>query len=89
MNREMIIRAWKDPDYRASLNAEERAALPESPSGKPLTELGDSELEGVSGGVRGGPNTLPPACLNTHPPGCRQPITLPLCPTETLNPNAG
>lgn len=38
-----IIRAWKDPDYRASL-----AAAPESPAG--LVELDDVALEGILGG---------------------------------------
>ena len=28
-----IIRAWKDPDYRRSLTAEQRARLPAHPSG--------------------------------------------------------
>jgi mersacidin/lichenicidin family type 2 lantibiotic len=50
MDRTTIIRAWKDPAFRASLNSEQRAALPESPSGKPMTEVSESELEDVVGG---------------------------------------
>jgi mersacidin/lichenicidin family type 2 lantibiotic len=50
MKKEMIVRAWKDPAYRASLTSEERATLPESPSGRALTELDESELLGIIGG---------------------------------------
>ncbi|HEX5753990.1 MAG TPA: mersacidin/lichenicidin family type 2 lantibiotic [Archangium sp.] len=50
MKKEWIVRAWKDPAFRASLSAEERASLPESPSGRALTELDESELLGVTGG---------------------------------------
>ncbi|WNG58870.1 mersacidin/lichenicidin family type 2 lantibiotic [Archangium gephyra] len=50
MKKESIVRAWKDPAFRASLSAEERASLPESPSGRALTELDESELLGVTGG---------------------------------------
>ncbi|OJT26524.1 hypothetical protein BO221_00295 [Archangium sp. Cb G35] len=49
----MIVRAWKDPAYRASLTDEERSSLPESPSGRAMTELEDDELLGISGGKRG------------------------------------
>ena len=51
MNRESIIRAWKDPRYRASLSTEERAALPDCPAGRALTELHDEELAEAVGGV--------------------------------------
>jgi mersacidin/lichenicidin family type 2 lantibiotic len=51
MKKDMIVRAWKDPRYRASLPAGERAALPESPSGRPMTELGERELHETVGGV--------------------------------------
>lgn len=50
MKKEMIVRAWKDPAYRASLTDEERASLPESPSGRAMTELDEGELLGISGG---------------------------------------
>jgi mersacidin/lichenicidin family type 2 lantibiotic len=50
MNSEMIVKAWKNPEYRASLLHEQRAALPENPSGRPLTELDDSDLDDVTGG---------------------------------------
>lgn len=50
MNTAMIVQAWKNPEYRASLPLEQRVALPENPSGKPLTELEEPELEGITGG---------------------------------------
>ena len=42
-----VVRAWKDADYRESLSAEDRAALPNHPAG--LVELSDAELESVLG----------------------------------------
>lgn len=42
-----VIRAWKDPEYRAGLTAAEQASLPEHPSG--LIELMDEELGTVNG----------------------------------------
>ena len=50
MNRETIVRAWKDPEFRASLSTEQRAALPECPSGESITELNDADLDNVVGG---------------------------------------
>jgi mersacidin/lichenicidin family type 2 lantibiotic len=43
-----IIRAWKDESYRASLSAEERAAIPANPAGP--VELTDMDLDAASGG---------------------------------------
>jgi mersacidin/lichenicidin family type 2 lantibiotic len=43
-----VIRAWKDPAYRAALSTEQRAQLPEHPAG--LVELDDTFLEDVAGG---------------------------------------
>ncbi|WP_257461666.1 mersacidin/lichenicidin family type 2 lantibiotic [Archangium lipolyticum] len=48
--REQIIRAWKDPEYRARLSAEQRAELPESPAGQSMTELEESQLDHAVGG---------------------------------------
>lgn len=45
---ERIIRAWRDPEYRLGLSAEERAELPEHPAG--AIELTDEELELAAGG---------------------------------------
>jgi mersacidin/lichenicidin family type 2 lantibiotic len=51
MNTDLIIRAWKDPEFRARLSAEQRASLPDSPSGKPMTELDEEELSEITGGL--------------------------------------
>jgi mersacidin/lichenicidin family type 2 lantibiotic len=51
MNPKTIIRAWKDPEFRAHLTSEERRALPDNPSGQPMSELGDEEMADVVGGA--------------------------------------
>jgi mersacidin/lichenicidin family type 2 lantibiotic len=43
-----IIRAWKDEEYRLSLDETERTLLPAHPAG--LVELTDADLELVAGG---------------------------------------
>jgi mersacidin/lichenicidin family type 2 lantibiotic len=43
-----IIRAWKEPEYRLDLSAEESAQLPENPAG--AIELTDDELDMAVGG---------------------------------------
>ena len=48
MSSKNIVRAWKDPAYRNSLSAAERAALPENPAG--VIELSDADLGKVAGG---------------------------------------
>ena len=50
MKKDMIIRAWKDPEFRARLSPEERAALPDSPVGHTLTELEEHALADAVGG---------------------------------------
>jgi mersacidin/lichenicidin family type 2 lantibiotic len=49
MTQQQIIRAWKDPEYRASLSAAELRAIPAHPAG--LVEMSDGELMEVSGGT--------------------------------------
>jgi mersacidin/lichenicidin family type 2 lantibiotic len=49
MNRIDVIRAWKDPVYRARLSREEIAGLPGHPSG--LMELSEEQLRAASGAV--------------------------------------
>ena len=49
MTQDMVVRAWKDPAYRASLPAYEQAALAANPAG--LVELSDTELMEVNGGT--------------------------------------
>ncbi len=51
MKKDLIIRAWKDPEYRARLSPEERASFPASPCGRALTELDETELLGITGGL--------------------------------------
>jgi len=41
-----VVRAWKDEEYRDTLTAEQRAQLPEHPSG--IIEFGQPELEDES-----------------------------------------
>lgn len=48
MSKQDIIRAWKDAEYRNSLSAAERAALPDNPAG--LIDLTSEELGAVAGG---------------------------------------
>jgi len=48
MIRDKIIRAWKDPEYRANLGEEELDALPQNPAG--AIELTDDELDQAVGG---------------------------------------
>jgi mersacidin/lichenicidin family type 2 lantibiotic len=47
MAKNDIIRAWKDPEYRSSLNAQECALLPASPAGA----IDDGKLAEVAGGM--------------------------------------
>jgi len=42
MKKRQIVRSWRDPEYRESLTAAERAALPEHPAA--AIELADEEL---------------------------------------------
>ncbi len=51
MDTATIIRAWKDPRFRASLTQEQREALPESPCGKSMEELSEEDLGGITGGA--------------------------------------
>lgn len=51
MKRETIVRAWKDPEFRAGLTSEERSALPECPAGTAFTELDEHELADAVGGA--------------------------------------
>ncbi len=48
MTLRKVIRAWRDPAYRASLSEAERAQLPESPAG--IIELTGTALDAVAGG---------------------------------------
>jgi mersacidin/lichenicidin family type 2 lantibiotic len=70
MDTNLIIRAWKDPEFRARLTAQEKAALPDSPSGRPMTELNEEELRDIIGGrlpVEVGGGT---GCVGPYRPTC-------------------
>lgn len=49
MRKVDLVRAWKDPVYRASLTEEERAGLAAHPSG--LLELDEGLLKEAAGGA--------------------------------------
>lgn len=49
MDREEIIRAWKNPMFRASLDSRQLSALPANPAG--MMELTDADLEAINGGA--------------------------------------
>jgi mersacidin/lichenicidin family type 2 lantibiotic len=72
MTPHQIIRAWKDPEFRARLSPEERSALPDSPSGKPLTEFDDEALNDIVGG-RIVNNTLDTKTIGAST-GCTGPV---------------
>jgi mersacidin/lichenicidin family type 2 lantibiotic len=63
MSHQHIIRAWKDPEYRLSLNEAEQALLPPHPAGR--IELTDADLDHVAGGrinLNNPPTVLIQAC---------------------------
>jgi mersacidin/lichenicidin family type 2 lantibiotic len=63
MSYRKTIRAWKDPEYRATLTAEELALVPSNPAG--LIDLTDSDLGEVSGGlINARPHTKTALCPN-------------------------
>ena len=47
MTRRDVIRAWMDPEFRSTLNADELSRLPSHPAG--LIELTDEALARASG----------------------------------------
>jgi mersacidin/lichenicidin family type 2 lantibiotic len=49
MKKEKILRAWRDPEFRESLTAEELTLLPEHPAS--AIELRDEQLTVAVGGL--------------------------------------
>ena len=49
MNKADIVRAWKDPVYRATLSPEQLASLPAHPAG--TVELEEERLQAATAGV--------------------------------------
>ncbi len=62
MEKANIIKAWKDPEYRASLTQEELESLPEHPAGV----LDSEDMKKIKGGT--GPLTKIRAYTLAH--GC-------------------
>jgi mersacidin/lichenicidin family type 2 lantibiotic len=44
-----IVRAWKDPLYRAGLTPEEQALVPAHPAG--IVEISDDQMRNASGAI--------------------------------------
>jgi mersacidin/lichenicidin family type 2 lantibiotic len=83
MNKNDVIRAWKDPFYRASLPEEAQAALPQHPAG--VADLTDDQIRtlGASGGT-----TTAPTCTNytfANLNACCPATTSPICTNYTYN----
>ena len=49
MDKLDVVRAWKDPAYRATLSPEQLARVPANPAG--MIEVTDERLTAASGGV--------------------------------------
>ena len=62
-----VVRAWKDPLYRARLSREEIHGLPLHPAG--LLEVDEEQLRSISGGLM---NTTFKTCTvyTVHSHGC-------------------
>lgn len=54
---DLIIRAWKDPKFRAELSANDKSDVPENPAGKTWNESDPDELDDVAGGAEN-PTTI-------------------------------
>ena len=48
MKKQEIIRAWRDGEFYAELDAEQKAQMPESPAA--LLEVDDAALRSITGG---------------------------------------
>ncbi|MDJ0570860.1 MAG: mersacidin/lichenicidin family type 2 lantibiotic [Pleurocapsa sp. MO_192.B19] len=66
MSQQDIIRAWKDKEFRNSLNEEQRSQLPENPAG--ILDMSDESLETIFGGARTGAGTGGNCCTIGDPP---------------------
>jgi mersacidin/lichenicidin family type 2 lantibiotic len=44
MEKDVIVRAWKDPVFRASLDEGQRALIPPNPAGPAFTDVPEAEL---------------------------------------------
>lgn len=55
MKKKQILEAWRNEEYYLSLSAEERAQIPEHPSG--LLDIEDDVLRSIAGGCT--PSLMP------------------------------
>ena len=62
------IRSWKDEEYRDSLTAEQRAAVPEHPAG--MIELDPRGGEGAFGPFRAAQGTITHTCCRPSTNHC-------------------
>jgi mersacidin/lichenicidin family type 2 lantibiotic len=58
VKKEHVIRAWRDPEFRASLSEAERADLPLHPSA--MIEVADEDLARILGGADVGTDAIVP-----------------------------
>lgn len=72
MSNEHITRAWKDPNYRASLSEEELQALPANPAG--MMELDEFEQKEVEGGILTITITVALSCMSCFHGTCNTAI---------------
>jgi len=70
MTRIDVIRAWRDPEYRFTLSAEELSRLPSHPAG--LVELTDEELNRAAGIDAHASTTAPECTMSTWNHGPRR-----------------
>ncbi len=49
MTQDTVVRAWKDPVFRSTLNESQLQAVPANPAG--MVELGEDEVTGLTGGT--------------------------------------
>jgi mersacidin/lichenicidin family type 2 lantibiotic len=68
-----ILEAWRNEEYYLSLSDEERAGIPEHPSG--LLDIEDGVLRTITGGCGSYP-TAPPGCPSS---ACCTPCTPYMC----------
>ncbi|MCG8458157.1 MAG: mersacidin/lichenicidin family type 2 lantibiotic [Holophagales bacterium] len=66
MKKQDMIRAWRDGEFYADLDAEQKAALPESPAALPSVD--DSVLTSVTGGCSFGGGACPTSAICTPCP---------------------
>lgn len=51
ITKDVVLRAWKDEEYRAALPEDVRKAIPARPTGDGGRPLSDAELEEAAGGT--------------------------------------